>query len=122
MYQVLLVDDDPVQLRVREALLRAAGLAVTIVTSAEAALAVLRSPPLAATVGVIVTDHVLPGVTGADFVRQLRAARNAVPVIVLSGLAEAEAEYEGLNVVFRTKPFPPPELIALLRKHLPQAA
>ena len=36
-------------------------------------------------------------------------------MIVLSGLPEAEPEYEGLDVVFRLKPVPPPELIELVR-------
>jgi hypothetical protein len=30
-----------------------------------------------------------------------------MPVIVLSGLPDAEEEYEGLNVAFRMKPLPP---------------
>ncbi len=121
MDQILLVDDDPLQLRARESVLRAAGLGVTIVTSAEAALGLLQSS-LAASVGVVVTDHLLAGATGADLVRQLRAAHNALPVIVISGLAEAETEYDGMQVVFCTKPCPPPELIALVRRQLRQAA
>ena len=53
-----------------------------------------------------------------QFVRELRQENDWVPVIVLSGLAEAESEYEGLDVVFRQKPVPPPELIALVRASL----
>ncbi len=121
MDQILLIDDNPLQLRTREGVLRTAGLGVTVVTSAEAALRLLQSS-LAASVGVVVTDHLLAGATGADLVRQLRAAHNAIPVIVISGLAEAETEYDGLHVVFRTKPCPPAELIALVRQHLRQAA
>jgi len=30
-------------------------------------------------------------------------------------MPEAEKEYEGLNVVFRQKPCPPPELIELVK-------
>jgi DNA-binding response OmpR family regulator len=44
-----------------------------------------------------------------------------VPVIVISGMAEAENEYDGLDISFRTKPCPPPELIALVRKSLQRA-
>jgi len=51
-------------------------------------------------------------------VRQIRAQHIAIPVIVLSGLAEAEPEYQGLDVAFRMKPFPPPELIALVHSLL----
>jgi DNA-binding response OmpR family regulator len=113
--RVLLIDDSPLQLRVREAVLRDAGFEVVIATTAESAHALLRSQPLGDSVGVIVTDHMLPGASGADFVRQLRQIKPTVPVIVITGLPEAETEYLGLNVVFRQKPCPPPELIALVR-------
>jgi hypothetical protein len=36
-------------------------------------------------------------------------------VIVLSGLPDAEAAYQGLNVVFRLKPFDPDSLIRLVQ-------
>jgi hypothetical protein len=37
---------------------------------------------------------------------------------VLSGLPGAESEYEGLDVVFRLKPFDPDSLILLVQKLL----
>jgi DNA-binding response OmpR family regulator len=112
--KVLVIDDSPLQLRVREAVLRDAGFEVCIATTAESAHALLRSEP-GQSVQVIVTDHVLPGASGADFVRQLRDINPSVPVIVITGLPEAETEYDGLGVIFRQKPCPPPELIALVR-------
>ena len=115
--RVLLIDDDPIQLRVREAVLKDAGLSVDVATSADSALALLRSTSGSA-VGVIVTDHIMPGTSGAVFVRQLRGLRPGIPVIVISGMAEAEDEYAGLDVVFRTKPCPPPELIGLVQRNL----
>jgi DNA-binding response OmpR family regulator len=117
--RVLLIDDSPLQLRVREAVLRDAGFEVCIATTAESAHALLRSEPAGDSIGVIVTDHILPGASGAEFVRQLREIRPSVPVIVITGLPEAEAEYAGLGVIFRHKPCPPPELIALVRDTMP---
>jgi DNA-binding response OmpR family regulator len=115
--RVLLIDDDPLQLRVREAVLRDAGLEVDVATTAESALALLRSEP-GKRIGTIVTDHIMPGASGAVFVQALRKIKPEVPVIVISGMAEAEDEYDGLDVRFRTKPCPPPELIALVRSSL----
>lgn len=112
-----MIDDDPLQLRVREAVLRDAGLEVDVATTAESALALLRSEP-GFRIGTIVTDHIMPGASGAVFVQALRAIKPHVPVIVISGMAEAEDEYEGLDVSFRTKPCPPPELIALVKQSL----
>lgn len=117
--QVLLIDDNPTQLRVRETILRGAGFQVSIATTAESALALLR---IAANhFGVIVTDHVLPGASGADFVRELRKADPSTPVVVVSGMPDVDEEYEGLNAVVRQKPLPPQELIELVRERMPAA-
>ena len=118
MRRVLLIDDSPLQLRVRETVLREAGFEVCVATTAESAHALLRSEAGGASIGVIVTDHIMPGASGAEFVRQLREIKPSVSVIVITGLPEAEAEYAGLGVIFRQKPCPPPELIALVRDAL----
>ncbi len=117
--QVLLIDDNPLQLSIREAVLRNAGFQVCIATTSESALAMLRV--LSDRIGVVVTDHLMPECSGSELVRQIRAGNDWLPVIVLSGLAEAESEYEGMQVVFRAKPLPPPELIELVRSSLAQA-
>ena len=116
MSQLLLIDDNALQLSVREAVLRKAGFTVAVATTAESALATLRI--LGQRISLVITDHIMPGRNGVDFVRELRKENDWVPVIVLSGLPEAESEYEGLNVVFRQKPVPPPELIALVHSSL----
>ena len=114
MAAVLLIDDNSVQLRAREAVLRNAGFETHMATTQEAALALLRTAA-AASIGAIITDHIMPGSDGREFVRALRAAKPRVPVIVISGLAEAENDYRGLGITFRQKPCPPEEMIALVR-------
>ena len=118
MAQVLIIDDDPAQLHVREAVLREAGFSVCTTSTAEAALELLRDPAVTETLGVIVTDHVMPGASGSVFVKELRRASPHVPVIVVSGLAEAEEEYSALNVSFLHKPCQPEELIRQVREAL----
>lgn len=117
--QVLLIDDNPLQLNVREAVLRNAGLQVSIATTAESALVTLHV--LRDRIGVVVTDHLMPGCSGSELVRKIRANNDWLPVIVLSGLTDAESEYAGLEVVFRAKPLPPTELIDLVRASLVRA-
>ncbi len=119
MNQVLLVDDNPVQLSVREAVLRRAGFQVSIATTAESALATLHT--IRDHIGVIVTDHLMPGCSGPELVRRIRAENDWIAVIVLSGLPDANFEYEGLEVVFRAKPLPPLELIESVRSSLAEA-
>lgn len=112
---VLLVDDNPVQLSARQMVLSQAGLEVQVATSADSALALLRTLSLTNKVGVIVTDHIMPQATGSEFVHLVRDVNPQVPVIVISGLPEAEKEYVGMNVIFRQKPCPPQELIGLVQ-------
>ena len=113
MLEVLLVEDDPSQLRIRGAILRNAGLVVHTATDAESALGLLRSD--GKRIGLVVTDHYLPGRTGADLVRELRRTLPDLPVLVLSGMPGIEDRYEGLNVSIRLKPFPPEEFVRMVQ-------
>jgi CheY-like chemotaxis protein len=118
MKQVLLLDDNPAQLVVRELVLRKGGMESHVATKAQSALAFLRSDPGQQKIGAVITDHIMPDMDGVEFVRELRLFNRDIPVIVISGLAEAEAEYHGLDVIFRAKPCEPEDLIALVRATL----
>ena len=118
MKQALLLDDNIAQLTVRELVLRKAEIESHVATKGVSALALLRSEAGQAKVGVVITDHLMPDMDGVAFVRQLRTFNPDVPVIVISGLAEADTEYDGLNVIFRVKPCDPEDLIALVKTAL----
>lgn len=122
MAHILLIDDSPLQLRVREAVLRDAGFQVSIATTAEGALALLRTRGVAESIATVITDHVMPDVNGAELVRAIRKLRPDVPVIVITGQPDAETEYEGMDVIFRMKPVRPSELIALVHECSDEAA
>jgi CheY-like chemotaxis protein len=116
--QALLLDDNPTQLTIRELVLRKGGIESHVATNAQSALALLRSEPGKQKVGVVITDHIMPDMTGVEFVRQLRFFNPDIPVVVISGLAEAEQAYDGLNVIFRVKPCDPEDLINLAKTAL----
>jgi DNA-binding NtrC family response regulator len=119
MKKVLLLDDDSAQLSVRQLLLeRMGGIQSQTATAAEAALAFLRSDVGRASIGAVVTDHVMPDMDGPEFVREVRSFDSQIPVIVVSGLPDADAAYEGLNVRFLMKPCEPSDLIAMIRSAL----
>src|SRR5947209_7760890 len=118
MKQALLLDDSIAQITVRELVLRKAEIESHVATKAESALALLRSEPGREKIGVVITDHLMPDMDGSEFVRRLRSFNQEVPVIVISGLPDAETEYAGLNVIFRVKPCDPEDLIALVRTAL----
>jgi CheY-like chemotaxis protein len=111
--EILLVDDNAIQATTRRAILVRSGRSVVIATGAAQALQMLDDEELVRSVDLIITDHWMPGLNGPQFVEKLRERLPEIPVLVLSGLADAESEYQGMNVVFRVKPFPPDMLIAL---------
>ncbi len=112
---ILVVDDNPVQALTRKAILAGAGLEAQTAYSADAAFAAI-SEDQARAINLVITDHIMPGESGSCFVKRLWELRAELMVMVLSGLAEAEEDYEGLDVTFRAKPIRPTELIALATK------
>ncbi|HUZ03868.1 MAG TPA: response regulator [Acidobacteriaceae bacterium] len=110
--QILLVDDNSIQAATRKAILERVGFSVKIFLSAQEALLYLQNDTNAP-VGLVITDHIMPEMPGTAFVHQLRQSNRLIPVVVLSGLEDAEEEYREYNVIFRVKPIAPDELQAL---------
>lgn len=82
------------------------------VYSADAAFSLLDADTARA-ITLVITDHIMPGESGSRFVKALWERRKNLPIIVLSGMAEAEEDYIGLDITFRSKPIQPAELISL---------
>jgi PAS domain S-box-containing protein len=105
----LLVDDEEaVRLSTTE-LLEDLGYQVLEVASAEEALSVVRN---GTSLDLIITDHLMPGMTGSDLARVVQVLRPGVPVLIISGYAESEGIEPDLPRL--TKPFRRDELVASL--------
>jgi DNA-binding NtrC family response regulator len=109
---LLLIDDNAVQAATRQTILRRAGYFVIAALNPARALEQFQSGDFPAEIRLVITDHLMPGLNGADFVRALRKTHPTLPVMVISGLEEAEQEYDGLQVTFRMKPLLPDQLLA----------
>lgn len=116
---VLLIDDNAVQAATRQTILKRAGYFVIAALNPQRALEQFRSSEFPEEIGLVITDHIMPGMSGSEFVRELRKLHPELPVLVISGLEEAEAEYEGMNVLFRLKPLLPDNLLASVHRLLP---
>lgn len=84
---VLLVDDEEIVRGTAAEMLRTLGYQVEATDSAEAALRLLDAglvPDL------LVTDHLMPGMTGTDLARDVQARLGRVPVLIVSGYADVE--------------------------------
>lgn len=108
---ILLVDDNAVQAAIRQAILRRSGYFVITALNPARALEQLRNGDFPAEVQLVVTDHIMPGMCGKEFVQQIRRFHPSIPILVISGMEEAADEYSGLNVEFRVKPLPPERLL-----------
>ena len=113
--RVLVVDDSRAQRMMLAAILRRWGHEVAECDSALAALELAQDPAI----GLIISDWMMPGLTGPDFCRRLRATRRDgyAYVILLTSKSEEGALAEGLEAGaddFLTKPVRAPELRARL--------
>jgi len=113
---ILLVDDNAVQATVRQAILKRNGYAVITALNPARVLEQLRNGDFLSEIDLVITDHIMPGMSGSAFVQEVRRLRSNVPVLVISGLEEAAQEYEELHVVFRLKPFPPEDLLRCVQE------
>lgn len=108
---VLLVEDE---IRISDFLQRgmqAEGWQVCVVPTGEAALAMLEAESF----DVIVLDLMLPGISGQDVCRRLRAKKNQTPILMLTALVDVEDRVSGLRMGaddYLVKPFDFDELLA----------
>ena len=109
---ILLIDDNAIQAATRQTILKRAGYFVIAVLNPVRALEQFRADDFPAEIRLVITDHLMPGMHGSEFVRELRSAHQTLPVLVISGLEEAEVEYTGLDVTFKMKPLLPEHLLA----------
>ena len=115
---VLLIDDNAIQAATRQTILKRAGYFVIPVLNPQRALEQFQANEFPSAIDVVITDHVMPGMTGAEFVKELRVLHPEIPVLVISGMDEAEQEYAGMNVTFRLKPLLPDNLLASVDRML----
>src|SRR5437868_14008029 len=106
---VLLVDDDESLLSAMTRLLRPDGVRVITANSGERALALLEEK--ADTLGVVISDYAMPGMTGADVLRAVRMRWPDLTRVLASGNADltaaARAVNEGQVSRLVTKPWDP---------------
>jgi CheY-like chemotaxis protein len=114
-YAVLLIDDNAIQAATRQTILKRAGYFVTAALNPVRALEQFQDDAFPSPISAVITDHIMPGMSGSQFVRELRKIQPHIPVMVISGLEEAEQEYAGLNVQFLLKPLSPDLLLSHLR-------
>ncbi len=88
--RVMYVDDDQALVFLVQRVLTRQGLQVSTFNDPQQALAALRNDPLG--VDLLVTDYNMPGFSGVDLLREVRAIRPDLPVALASGYVTPEIE------------------------------
>ncbi|MBC7285251.1 MULTISPECIES: response regulator [Alphaproteobacteria] len=115
--RILIVEDEPNIIESLSYILRRADFDVAIAANGLEALERLRGTKFSA----IILDVMMPGMSGFDVLRQVRADRNlsGLPVIVLTAKGQSrdrQTASEAGATEFITKPFSNADIIACLRQ------
>ncbi|MDB5959643.1 MAG: hybrid sensor histidine kinase/response regulator [Massilia sp.] len=113
--RLLLVEDDDSVRQLMAESLEAIGYTVTQAADGESALIMLRQ----ARPDLLITDYLMPGMTGAELMQKVRVQAPDLPMIIATGYADMKAieEVIGENQLLR-KPFPLAELAATVARAL----
>jgi diguanylate cyclase (GGDEF)-like protein len=117
--EILIIEDDTDTRQLLEDALEASGFSVrTAATGAEGLECLRASMP-----ELVLLDHNLPGMTGIEVCRRIRAEPGvaAVPIVMLTALSLSKDKVSGLQAGaddYVTKPFDVDELIARLHSHV----
>jgi DNA-binding response OmpR family regulator len=115
--RILLVEDEQGIADFVERALRAHGHAVAVAADGVDG----ERSALAGDVDLVILDVMLPGRNGVDVLKEIRKAKPALPVIMLTARAEVADKVAGLDAGatdYITKPFSVEELLARVRAHL----
>lgn len=114
--RILIVDDEPLNLKLLEALLASAKYAVVMSSSGPEALKAVSGSQF----DLIILDVMMPGMNGFEVCRRLKAAENTrmLPVILLTALSDTESRVKGIEAGaddFVSKPPIKVELLARVK-------
>jgi two-component system response regulator HydG len=102
--KVLVVDDDPLILKVWRVILRSDEFEVTVCANGQEALQALA----ASKIDVVVTDVMMPGIDGMELLRRVKQARPEIEVIVMTAKASIQDAVKAMRegaFDYLTKPF-----------------
>ncbi|WP_137899433.1 PAS domain-containing sensor histidine kinase [Sphingomonas sp. 2SG] len=106
--KILLVDDEDIVRFATADMLRDIGYQVVEAASGSQALAAIRG---GVDVDLLVTDYLMPGITGAALISELRATGHPLPALLITGYAATGADVPG-DVPRLAKPFRQVDLAA----------
>jgi two-component system cell cycle response regulator len=116
---ILLVDDEPLNLKLLKRMLVAKGFEISAVQSGDEALCALEKTPI----DLILLDVVMPGIGGYELCRKIKERQelSKIPIIFLTALTDNKDLINGFDagaVDYVRKPFNVAELLARVNAHI----
>ena len=116
--RVLVVEDDEKMRELMQNVLGEAGYSVEAVANGLRALSVLaeNEPP-----DLVISDIEMPGMSGIDLLRTLKAIAPTLPVVLMSGLYETDLGLDALRsgaADYLYKPFKPSAVVEMTQRYL----
>ena len=120
MLTILLVDGNPLQALVRKSILETKFHNVRRVTDAVEALCLVEQAAFAENLGLVISSHHSPGMSGPAFVAELHSRMPGLPILVLGDATENPNDYKGQWVHFLSKPIANESMLAATDQMLKQ--
>jgi len=117
--RVLIVDDEPVQRRILEEVVKRAGFTAETVDSGDAALAKLEKPDNR--IAIVLLDLIMPGMDGYELLEQMKRLPTRPPVIVMTAHGSIDTAINAMRagaVDFVVKPVSPERLEVSMKNAL----
>ncbi|MEW6730501.1 MAG: response regulator [Acidobacteriota bacterium] len=113
MARILMIDDEKTQLMLRATILRAHGYEVETAYSGAEAITLFAQQPFE----LVITDYMMPAMTGFDLARQLKNTAPSISIIMLTGwetfLSEDDSRRRDVDHIL-SKPCDTKTLIGLI--------
>ncbi|HZR32467.1 MAG TPA: sigma-54 dependent transcriptional regulator [Terriglobales bacterium] len=117
MASILIVEDEAKMRRLLELNLGQEGFTTHVAADAETGLKLLNSEKI----DLVVTDFRLPGMSGLEFLQQVKRVNAALPVVVMTAYGSVESAVEAMKIGasdYVLKPFSLDEMVLVIRKEL----
>ena len=116
-HTILVVDDQNTHRDLSRSVLEDAGFTVETAASGPEALERLRS----STFALVVTDQIMPGMSGLELLREIRRQWPRLPVVIVTAHGTVETAVDAMKAGasdFIPKPFTPEEMLLVVRRVL----
>ncbi len=116
-HRILVIDDDELVLISMEELLKASGFDVVMAHNGQEGLTLAEQ----STFDIVVTDMIMPGISGLDVVRSLRKMEKyqSTPIVMLTAKSESKDRENGKEAgvdEFLGKPMDPFKLLEIIKE------